>query len=84
MLAGKPPFTAEFAQAIIAKHAVEPAPGLRGIRDLPAAVERVIHRCLAKTPDLRYRSGAELQDDLATCQSDVSPRRLISSGRAPA
>ncbi len=76
MLAGKPPFTAEFAQAILAKHAVEPAPGLRGIRDLPAAVEQVIHRCLAKTPDLRYRSGAELQDDLAACQSDLSARRL--------
>jgi hypothetical protein len=76
MLAGEPPFTAEFAQAIVAKHAVEPAPGLRGMRDVPSGVERVVLRCLAKTPDLRYGSGAELQDSLAACQAELSARGL--------
>ncbi len=74
MLAGKPPFTAEFAQAVIAKHAFEPAPRLHGIRDVPSALERVILRCLAKTPDLRYQTAAELQDSLAMCQAELSAR----------
>jgi len=74
MLAGKPPFTGEFAQAVIAKHALEPPPSLRGVRDLPTVLERVMFRCLAKTPDLRYRSAAELQDNLAMCQAELSAR----------
>ncbi len=76
MVVGKPPFTGEFAQAIITKHVGEPAPSLRGIRDLPSGLERVIHRCLAKTPDLRYQSAAELQGKLAACQAELSARRL--------
>jgi eukaryotic-like serine/threonine-protein kinase len=76
MLAGKPPFTAEFAHAVLARHVVDPPPALRGLRDVPSGLDRVILRCLAKTPDRRYASATELQESLAACQAEISARPL--------
>jgi tRNA A-37 threonylcarbamoyl transferase component Bud32 len=76
MLVGKPPFKGKSARTIFAKHAHEPAPGLREISNVPKALKRVILRCLGKTPDARYRTAAELEDRLTACQAELSARRL--------
>jgi Protein kinase domain len=60
MLAGQPPFTGSTAQAILARHAVDPVPPLRTVRrTIPAPVAAAIERALAKVPADRFASAAE-------------------------
>ena len=61
MLAGRPPFGgAEFAPLFF-QHVNSPPPPLSAVRpDLPAALDEVVDRSLAKDPDARYRSAGEL------------------------
>src|SRR5688572_8070469 len=56
MLAGAPPFTGPTSQAIMARHAADPVPPLRTVRDVPAALESAITRALAKMPADRWPS----------------------------
>jgi tetratricopeptide (TPR) repeat protein len=65
MLAGRPPFNAESELAVLARHLTEPPPRLASQHvDVPAAVDRVIHRALEKDPDRRYQTASELSRDL--------------------
>jgi serine/threonine protein kinase len=66
LLAGKVPFTSDTTPlAVIHKHVHEPPPGLRAVRrNLPAAVEEVVLRVLAKNPKDRFRSAGEFIREL--------------------
>jgi serine/threonine-protein kinase len=65
MLAGRPPFTGPSAQAVLARHTIEPVPSLRKVRtDIPVAIERTVAKALAKAPQDRFASAAELRDAL--------------------
>ncbi len=65
MLAGQVPFTADNSMDLLLKQANNPPAPLSAFRrDLPAAVEPVILRALAKNPDLRYQTAAEFVADL--------------------
>ncbi len=69
LLCGKPPFEAESAGALIFAHvnqAVMPPSQNLG-RPLPGDVEAVAMRALAKDPNERYASAAELALALAAC-----------------
>jgi len=58
MLTGQLPFTADSMTGLMQQIAEAPHPPLRAFRpDLPACVESVIDRALAKNPDARYDSG---------------------------
>jgi len=74
MLAGQLPFQAAREQALI--HAIlnkTPAP-LASLRpDLPAAMEKIVAKCLEKKPQNRYGSAAELRRDLVAFGRTVSP-----------
>jgi len=60
MLAGQPPFTGSTAQAILARHALDPVPSLRTVRaTVPVGVEEAISRALNKVPAERFASAAE-------------------------
>jgi hypothetical protein len=60
LLAGEPPFTGPNVQAIMAKHAIEPRPSVRTIRDtVPEAVDAAIMRAMAKAMVDRYPTGGE-------------------------
>jgi len=60
MLAGQPPFTGSTAQAILARHAIDPVPSLRTVRaTVPVGVEEAITRVLNKVPAERFASAAE-------------------------
>ena len=66
ILAGSPPFGGEHPQAII--HAIlnsDPAPVGSLRRDLPAGLEAIVTRALARKPELRYQRAADLAADLA-------------------
>ncbi len=60
MLAGAPPFTGPTAQAILARHAVDPVAPIRTVRDtVPVGVERAVLKALAKVPADRYADMVE-------------------------
>ena len=68
MLTGSPPFKGDNALKVIFAHANEPlTPPARLRPDVPADLERVIVRCLAKNPEDRYQSASELGEALARC-----------------
>jgi serine/threonine-protein kinase len=65
MLAGEVPFTAENPTELMLKHAEEPPPPLSAFRsDLPAGVEPIVLKALAKNPEMRYQTANEFADDL--------------------
>ena len=66
MLAGKVPFDAPSAAALLAKHLTQPAPSLASLLPgIPRAVSDAIDRCLAKSPADRFATGEALAEALA-------------------
>ncbi|MCY7345654.1 MAG: protein kinase [Pyrinomonadaceae bacterium] len=71
MLAGEVPFTAENSMDLLLKQANNPPAPLVSFRaDLPAAIEPIIIRALAKNPDMRYQTAAEFSRDLTAVADD--------------
>jgi eukaryotic-like serine/threonine-protein kinase len=72
LLTGQLPFTADSMTGLMQQIAEAPHPPLRAFRpDLPACVESVIDRALAKNPEARYDSGAQMAAALQDCRSRV-------------
>jgi serine/threonine-protein kinase len=66
MLAGAPPFTGPTAQAVMARHAIDPVPRLRTLRPtIPAGVERAVEKALAKVPADRFTTADQFARQLA-------------------
>jgi beta-lactam-binding protein with PASTA domain/tRNA A-37 threonylcarbamoyl transferase component Bud32 len=65
LLTGRLPFEGESPIAIALRHIHDPPPPPRRFRpDLPPRLEGIILRALAKSPQHRYRSAQEMQEDL--------------------
>ena len=65
VLAAGPPFTGDSPVAIAYKHVQEvPVPPSRYNADVPHELEAICLRGLAKDPDARYGSAAEMRNDL--------------------
>jgi predicted Ser/Thr protein kinase len=72
LLTGQLPFTADSMTGLMQRIAEAPHPPLRAIRpDLPACVESIIDRALAKNPDARFDSGAQMAAALDECRPRV-------------
>jgi serine/threonine-protein kinase len=70
LLTGQLPFTADSMTGLMQQIAEAPHPPLRAFRpDLPACVESVIDRALAKNPADRYDTGAQMAAALQDCKS---------------
>jgi serine/threonine-protein kinase len=70
LLTGHLPFTADSMTGLMQQIAEAPHPPLRSYRpDLPACVESIIDRALAKTPEARFESGAQMAAALEDCRS---------------
>jgi serine/threonine-protein kinase len=66
MLVGQPPFTGPSAQAVMARHSLDPVPGVRVVRQsVPPHVEAAILRAMAKAPVDRFASIQQFLDALA-------------------
>jgi len=66
MLAGEPPFTGPTAQAVIARHQLEPPRSLQVVRPtVSRALEGLVERALAKVPADRFGSATEFAAALA-------------------
>ena len=68
LLMGQPPFAGRSAVRMLAAHMYEPpAPPTANRPELPADLESVVLRCLAKDPSERYPSAQSLEIALAGC-----------------
>jgi eukaryotic-like serine/threonine-protein kinase len=72
LLTGQLPFTADSMTGLMQQIAEAPHPPLRAFRpDLPECVEKVIDRALAKNPEERYDSGAQMAAALDDCRQRI-------------
>ena len=88
MLVGHVPFSAESPTMVMLKHLQEPVPSVLDERnDLPASIDRVIARAMAKLPANRYQNVAELIEDLTiasgTAQFAPVPVQPLVNTSAP-
>lgn len=73
MLAGSKPFTGTTATDVMMRQIEEPPPPLSAFRqDLPAGIELVVIKALAKDPEARYQTAAEFADDLRVAEEGGS------------
>ena len=87
MLGGKPPFDGPSLGAIFSAILLHPPPPLKSLRpDAPAALQRIIDRCLQKDRDRRFRSTAALAAALREYESRGmrAASRWVASLRRPA
>ncbi|MBK9030033.1 MAG: serine/threonine protein kinase [Myxococcales bacterium] len=69
MLCGQVPFDADTMGGVLIKQVTQPPPAPRGLSSMiPPAVEQIILRCLAKSPDARFQTMQELY--AALCDPD--------------
>ncbi len=83
MLAGRPPFSGDTALSVALQHLKRQPEPLENHRpDLPAPLCRIVHKMLAKNPDHRVQSAAELLRELHRLQvahlGDAWPEDLPS------
>jgi tetratricopeptide (TPR) repeat protein len=82
MLAGEPPFAGSTPQAIVTRSLTAPRPHLRALRgDVPASLDDVVTRGLAREPAERFPSITEFSEAIAQAAAGAargaasSPRR---------
>jgi tRNA A-37 threonylcarbamoyl transferase component Bud32 len=64
-LTGEPPFTGDSPVAVATKHVTEQPRPLRQLRpEIPAALEAVVLKAMAKDPRDRYQTAPEMRQDL--------------------
>ncbi len=72
LLTGHLPFTADSMTGLMHQIAEKPHPPLRAYRpDLPACLETVLDRALAKAPAARFDSGAQMAAALEDCKAHL-------------
>lgn len=65
MMGGRSPFDADSTMAVMMMHVQNPVPDLRAIRgDVPADLVVILNKALAKEPDGRYQTAAQLTQDI--------------------
>lgn len=86
-LAGQPPFPRESEVAVIHAHLTDPPPALSSVRtDLPRFLDGVVVTAMAKFPEVRYSTGAELVKALRQGESATAstlPRAEPARPHAP-
>jgi serine/threonine-protein kinase len=80
MLAGEPPFGGPTAQAVLARHSVDPVPCLRTVRPtLSPALEAAVARALAKVPADRFAGAQEFKRALS--QALEAPAQPVAGSK---
>ncbi|HSM14465.1 MAG TPA: serine/threonine-protein kinase, partial [Thermoanaerobaculia bacterium] len=84
MLAGVPPFPGDTIASVTYKIAwVDPQPPSIARDDLPASLEKIVLRLLAKAPDDRFARGREVADALAAVIADPGETSRTATLPAP-
>lgn len=80
LLTGRPPYVSKSTMEKLLAHQRSPIPSLRAARaDVPAEVDRVFQRMLAKDPNMRFGSAAALVQELS---SDAVSSSTAGGGEA--
>jgi serine/threonine-protein kinase len=92
-LTGHPPFGGDTDVATAMARLTTAAPAIRVERaDVPPALDDVIHRCLARNPEQRFESAAEVREALRRAELDPTgsvarqpsgPRPVVTAPPAP-
>jgi protein kinase-like protein len=83
MVTGSPPFDGESSQQIVGKHIAEPPPAAADVNpNVPRALSDTILRCLAKQPDERFHSAAEVIRALEGSGPPTSERARANAAQA--
>ena len=86
VLTGYPPFHASTPMGVLTKHVTDevvPPRERAPAQSLPAAADQVVLRAMAKSPDDRYSSAAEMQRDLEAALDDMPRTRSSALLRTP-
>ena len=74
LLTGVLPFRADSMTRLMNNIATEPHPPMRSIRpELPAGLDDVMDRALAKSAEDRFQNGAAFADAVRTCMRGIAP-----------
>jgi eukaryotic-like serine/threonine-protein kinase len=72
MLAGQPPFTANYEQAILYRVINEDAEPMTKFRpDVPGRLEQIVEKALEKRPERRYQHASEIVADLDELRKEL-------------
>lgn len=83
MTTGRLPFTSDDALGYATQHVSSPPPRLRTIRpDLPAEFDDLVDRLLAKDPNHRYQTAADLAVDLRAIAGQTTDNDRPADGHA--
>jgi len=76
-LTGRTPYVFETLAELAVKHQQEAIPPVRELRsDVPVELEAVVMRCLARNPDYRPASAADLARELSAATPEAATRPL--------
>lgn len=82
MTCGRVPFDADNLMGILTKHLYEnpiPPRELPPPTDVTPALEAVIMKCLAKKPEQRYQTMAEMREDLLRIEGGATPIAVLDA-----
>ncbi len=85
-LTGRFPFDALMASAVLVAHVTKPAPPVLAVApNVPRALAEIVDRCMAKEPEARFQTGAELAATLGRVEGEVArdSARAAALPRAP-
>jgi serine/threonine-protein kinase len=84
MLSGQPPFTGPSSQAVIARHSLDPVPGLRVVRQtVPLGVENAVMKAMAKLPVDRFPSMQRFLEALGASEVATVPTTVPARSGGP-
>jgi len=79
MLTGSLPFHADSAITVATKHKTEPVPSARNLNaGIPRELDGIVMRAMAKEPEERYETAAEMLADLMSVQESLRIGRPAS------
>jgi serine/threonine-protein kinase len=84
LLAGRPPFKGEHLTEVLLQHQTDPPPPLTDYRkDVPPGVQAIISKLLAKKPEDRFQTPAELAAALAAFAGKGGKRAVAEVNVTP-
>jgi len=84
MVTGRLPYDGETPLSVVLKHLNDPIPSARTVnKDVPASVDTLIQRLMAKDPTERYQTANELILDIERIEAGLPPEPLSGENTRP-
>jgi serine/threonine protein kinase len=84
MLTGQTPFYDEDSMKVLMAHVLEPVPSARAVDpNISQEIDAVVMRCLAKTPQQRFKTATDFATELAHVAATSAHSQSVSSASQP-